>query len=253
MENSLKNPGEKRWILPAVVYAAIFLLLAGILNYTLPYSSDPWVNPPVWAILLWSLLYLPLILLPVLAHWKVNDFGFRLNLLMGAVTILTLAICSPMFASLTTTWATAGIEAFARTGEEVFFRGFLFSLFTHVFRNRRWPWLWAAILSSLLFASVHTQTFQSSFFTSSGTPPTSIGLAIFERLFSVFQAGLVFALLRAWTGSILPGAVIHCLSSAGIQTLPFVLVIYFGFVLWARLRGEQVVSRLDPRPDQVTM
>lgn len=233
---------NRKWLLWSSVYAAIFLALMGYLNYTLPYSSDPVATPELGLLIAWGLLYLPVIVLPIAARWKVTEFGFTLNpplLLAFLIIILLVSFCAWSNISSEVAWISGALEAFARTGEEVFFRGFLFVILTRLFEKRHRPWLWAVLVSSLLFALIHTQTFQPSFLNNYGSSSTHVVYKIIERLVNVFGIALIFALLRVWTRSVLPGAVIHCFLNTGIQTLPFVLIIYFLVVFWAYRRGEQ--------------
>lgn len=83
-----------KWLLWSSVYAAIFLTLMGYLNYTLPYSSDPVATPELGLLIAWGLLYLPVIVLPIAARWKVTEFGFTLNpsLLLAFLIIYFMAV-----------------------------------------------------------------------------------------------------------------------------------------------------------------
>jgi membrane protease YdiL (CAAX protease family) len=67
-------------------------------------------------------------------------------------------------------------------GEEVFFRGFIFSTL------RRWGWAWAVTLSSLLFAAVHLQV---------------------VHFFPILLLGVVLAVLYQRTGSLVASIAVH--------------------------------------------
>ena len=245
MNNRLSKSDGEHWLVWSSLYAVVVLALAGYLNYTEPYSSDPVVIPTFWELILWGSLYLPIIVLPIAAGLKVTDFGFTLNPFLALVVCLIVATCA--FANLPAmvTWRSALIEAFARTGEEIFFRGFLFVLFSELFQSKRKPWLWAIIASSILFALVHTQTFQPGYLAQYGSPSMPVGYQIVERLLNVFSLALAFALIRVWLHSILPGAIVHSLSIGGIATLPFVLLIYGVATIWAHWRNETVILRAN--------
>jgi len=146
--------------------------------------------------------------------------------------------------SITITWTNAILEAFARTGEEVFFRGFLLALFTQLFAQRRHPRRWAVLLSALLFALIHTQTFRPEFGEWYSSAYMPLAYRVFERLLNLFLSALVLALLCAWTRSVLPVAILHSALNSSILTLPFVLLIYGLITFWAHKRGEQVVLQL---------
>ena len=244
MNGNLQGSNDMRWLLWGGLYAAVLIAIAGYFNYTEPYSPGPAATLILSHLILWAALYLPLLVLPLAAGWKVTDFGFSLSPTLALVFVIVTMLCAEITFNARVSWGSAAIEAFARTGEEVFFRGFLFALFARLFNTRRRPWLWAAVASSLLFTLVHTQTFQPSFLSQYGSPLVPVVYTILERLFNVFGLAFVFALLRAWTRSILPAAVAHSLSSGGIQALPFVLVIYFLVILLAYRRREPVAYGL---------
>jgi membrane protease YdiL (CAAX protease family) len=136
-------------------------------------------------------------------------------------------------------WQAALIEAFARTGEEIFFRGFLYALLLKIFNTEMKPWRWAVLISAMLFSLIHTQTFQASFLDNYGSGP--IAYKIIERLLNLFMAGVGLAFLRHWTHSILPGAMLHSVLQGGIMTLPFCLFFAVIITFWAFVRKENVM------------
>lgn len=245
MDNRQDETDGSHWFVWSSLFAVFVLSLAGYLNYTEPYSFNPVTNPTIWEMILWGLLYIPIIILPITTGLKVTDFGFTLNPFLAIAIFLILTICTISNLTAMTSWRSAFIEAFARTGEEIFFRGFLFILFLDLFQSKRRPWLWAAVASSILFALVHTQTFQPGYLDQFGSPSMPAGYQIVERLLNVFGLGLFFALIRVWSHSILPGAIAHGLSAAGITTLPFVLLIYGMVTIWAYYRNESTILRAD--------
>ncbi|UNC93883.1 CPBP family intramembrane glutamic endopeptidase [Candidatus Contubernalis alkalaceticus] len=119
------------------------------------------------------------------------------------------------------------IQVFARTGEELFFRGFLYTLIIKIFKHENKPWLWAIFLSSLLFALVHTQTFLPEY----GTNMTTI-----------FMIGYVLALLRKWTNSILPAIMIHVFVQSNILGVIFSVIIYYLFISISYMKKEYKMS-----------
>ena len=243
MDEKSKQANKRNWLLWAGLYAAILLAIGGYLNYTEPYSPGPSTTPILWQLILWASLYLPVIVLPIAARWKVTDFGFTLSPNLAIAALIVTLFCAVITNAIAATWGSGILEAFARTGEEVFFRGFLITFFIRLFDNKRRPWLWAAIVSSILFALVHTQTFQQSYLSTHSSPYAPAIFTIIQRLLNVFGMGLVLALLRVWTRSILPGAIAHSIINCNILALPFVLVIYSLITFWAYRRGEQVKVR----------
>lgn len=220
-----------------IAYAIAVIIFGATLNYVLPCSSGPENSPPAVVWLAWAALYLPPALMTAVAKWKVSDFGIHVNRRTAFAGIAVLAAFGLLVQNFQISWQSAAIEAFARTGEELFFRGFLYALLLRLFQTRKRPWLLAAVVSSILFAAVHTQTFQSSFLES--TSGGSAGAYILGRLLNVFLTGLVIALLRYWCDSILPGALIHAGLQGGLLTTPFTLLIFGLLLAWAWLRKEQ--------------
>jgi membrane protease YdiL (CAAX protease family) len=243
MDDKSKQANNKNWLLWAGLYAVSVLALGSYLNYTEPYSPGPVTTPILWQLILWVSLYLPVIVLPLAACWKVTDFGFSLNPKLAIAALLITLLCAVITNAIAATWGNGILEAFARTGEEVFFRGFLITFFIRLFDNKRRPWLWAAIASSILFALVHTQTFQQLYPGTQGSSYTQAIFTIIQRLLNIFIIGFVFSLLRVWTRSIVPGAIAHGIINSNILALPFVLVIYGLITFWAYRRGEQVAFR----------
>jgi membrane protease YdiL (CAAX protease family) len=238
---------DNKWLVWSGVYAAMIILLTMVVNYATPYSAEPASRPEFWQLALWGLLYLPAIALPLAAKKKIADLGFTINPYLLLAFVLISMLCAVFSSTSQVSWSSADVEAFARTGEEVFFRGFLIDICLQVFAKRRQAWLWAVLISSLVFTLVHTQTFRADFLSQYGSSTEPVIYKIIERLFNVFSLSLVFALLRVWTHSILPGAIAHSILNGGILTLPFVLVIYGAMLLWARIRGEQITFGFPSR------
>ena len=117
---------ERLWLVLGSAYAVCVVIIGGYFNYTVPYSSDPTTTPTLIQGILWSMLYLPLLIFPLFAKWEIKPFGFSVNpfAIMGG--ILVIAICT-ITARVQGSWITGFWEAFARTGEEIFFRGFVFA------------------------------------------------------------------------------------------------------------------------------
>jgi membrane protease YdiL (CAAX protease family) len=244
MDTKLKDSNDKKWLLWGSLYAAILFAVICLLNYSTPTSPGPVTELIPWQFILWGFLYLPIIVGPIIAGWKVTGFGFSLSPQLGLACLLVIGLCGPLTGGASRdSLGGAAIEAFARTGEEVFFRGFLFFIFIRLFDHQRKAWLWAVFGTSILFALAHTQTFQQSFPNQDGSSSAAGGYAIIERLLNVFGAAVILGLLRAWTKSILPGAMIHGLLNSGILTMPFILVIYFLLIFWAYRRGEQILIK----------
>jgi membrane protease YdiL (CAAX protease family) len=229
----------------AALYAVLLLGVAAVLNYLSPYSSAPYERPSWGAFLLWIAAYLPLVALPAVARWTVTGFGFVLSprMLIGAAVVLT--ICGLATHSKQPSIQSSLIEAFARSGEEVFFRGFLFLLALKLLERRRRPWLGAILITSMCFVAVHAQTLQAGYFPPDELSHTSHFLAIVQRLLNVFLGGLCFAILRFLTGSVLPGMIAHAAIIAGPLSSLATLLIYGVIIVFAMGKGERVASGFE--------
>lgn len=240
MSNKFRQPQE---IAIGILYAAFVLAIGAYFNYVIPYDSNPTIAPSMIQLLLWVLLYLPLGLMVMIAKWDVADFGFSITTNLGLAILFIIPVCGATTWGVQASWLSAIIESFARTGEEIFFRGFLFVLLLKIFAAKRQPWVWAVLISSVLFAFVHTQTFQSDFFAKRAESSTYV---VIERLFNLLLIAVFLALLRHWTQSILPSAIIHSTLAAGIFTIPFCFLIYAIIVFIAYLRKEKVLLFMKP-------
>jgi membrane protease YdiL (CAAX protease family) len=237
----LEQGNEKAMSIIATSYAALIILLVAYLNYVHPYSPDPVSSPSVSALIAWTLPYLPLVFIPPLSNWKITRFGFSVSRRILIALIPVVLLCGPIALSFdqvfSTSWQSSLFEAFARSGEEIFFRGFLIYLSTRMLEEYDRANTWAAILSSLIFALIHTQTFQPGYFGSSNTPQAFM---IAQRFLTLFLLGGFFALLRIWSHSIFPGVVAHSIVKGGFWTLPISIAIYSAILFWAHCLGEDV-------------
>ena len=234
----------------AFAYGAAVTIGGAVANFFAPYEpgSPTGLEPSV--IILWLALYLPALVLPGAFGWQVRDFGWGMGAVGLAVSVLAVGVCGGII-RLKAGWGLpeAAIEAFARTGEEVFSRGFAYFLFERAFRNWRYPWLWATIGSSLVFAGMHTTSFNEVF--QAGRAGTPAAYVVAERFVNVFLGAIVLGLLRASTGSIVPGALVHAILGGGVLAVPFVVVFAAGMALWGHRRGESLfdgITKAMQRP-----
>ena len=228
-EKNKSENNEKLKIKLGMAYAFFVFIIGAIVNYKEPFDANPDISPKPIHIFLWVLLYLPIIFVPIIYHWKLSDVGFSITPISILLTLFFIISCSLMTAEKSVSLYGIFSEALARTGEEFFFRGYIFLLVKIIFNNNRRPWVWAVIISSICFTLVHTQTFQPSYFTS-GTE--SMTVFIVQRLLNVFMVGIVLALIRYFSKSILPCSVAHAVLTGGAFTVPFVIVIYALPALW---------------------
>jgi membrane protease YdiL (CAAX protease family) len=171
------------------------------------------------------------VVLPLWAGWNAKHVGLGLgwNAVLISAAFLALLILFPQSRHLS--WPQVTVEAFARTGEEVFFRGFLFTLIWHFARKKQRPWIWAIVGSSLAFMLVHTQTFQPGGIVDKGV------FQVISRLFNLLVFAAVLSYVRWRTDSILPGAVVHSTFNGGLATVPLVFILYVIGWAWCKVCG----------------
>ncbi|WP_291573097.1 CPBP family intramembrane glutamic endopeptidase [Clostridium sp. UBA4548] len=175
------------------------------------------------AIILWLLLYIPIPISVMKAKYEISEFGFKITkaLLISLPIFLIFILPKANYDISINTFYWAILISFARVGEEVFYRGFVYTLCLKLFKHKNTPWNWAIVLSSLLFAMMHTQY--------------DLGIMV-----STFILAIFLGLLRHITDSILIPIIIHCALAGGILTILLGIFIYFTFVLIAFLRKEKV-------------
>jgi membrane protease YdiL (CAAX protease family) len=238
--NSHQDKSKAKLII-ASLYAITVILVGSYFNFNKPYSPDPVTTSTPIQIILWSLLYIPIFFIPLFSNWKITNMGFSFNRRILIALIPVVLLCGPIAINFNQVYETTLLsnisEAFARTGEELFFRGFLILFITKLLKKNDKAFIWAALFSSIIFAGIHTQTFQANYFQDSSSSQVYL---ILERFLNLTLAGVFFAILRIWSHSIIPSVVAHSILNGGPFTLPFSITIYIFIVLFAFILGEDV-------------
>jgi membrane protease YdiL (CAAX protease family) len=215
----------------ASAYILVILLIGALGNY---YGFKRlWLD-----FLFWTTLYLPALIFPRIAGWNSAQLGFALNLRLLLVSgLLLMVIAIPLRDSLLNfrleQLPAILIQTYARTGEELFFRGFIFLFALQIFRSQKWPALWAVALSTMCFTWVHTQAL---------LPGSQIDIN------AVVLFALVVGLLRAWTASLLPGIIAHLMLNGAPPGILLDGLVYAIIVWLARHRGETPSSTNEKPP-----
>ncbi len=227
----------------ALLYTAAVTVLGAVVNAVTAYTPDTSDALTVWHGLFWGLLYVPVMVWPFLYRWPLKDIGFGLTPWALVAAVLMGGVCGglvggkPGFSLLD-----SSVEAVARVGEELFFRGFLYALLLRMAAGRQRPWIWAVLGSAVVFMAVHTTAFRPEYVATLGDQP--VGWIILDRLLNVLGLALVFGLIRAGTRSIWPSALAHSLSGGGVGALPAALAILLAGWLWGKARGERLLEGL---------
>lgn len=207
------------------IYVFLFVILAAILNYFM--NPDYNGSRVIIFILIWTLLYIPMLFYIIKFKWKISDFGFIINIKILMLIALA-AVIDIIYIKLYVHISSGKIyiallETYARTGEEILFRGFSYSLLLKIFSEKKRPYMWAIIISSLLFALLHTQTFLP------GHGSDMLGK---------FAIAVLLAALRYWTGSIAFGVIFHCGVNGGSISLLSGIIVYLIISLFPYKRSR---------------
>jgi hypothetical protein len=103
------------------------LVVSAVINF-IAWKEDP-ADYTVLTYMFWGSLYAPLFIFYRAAGWK-NEAGFVVNRKIRLFVLLSAVLLGYFIitGNATTGWHSALTEAFARTGEEVSFRGFVYTL-----------------------------------------------------------------------------------------------------------------------------
>ena len=233
----IDNDKTSRLYRVSILYTLILIIIAAIANYftwdTVYESAIVNAFLLVLTIAMWIALYIPVPVLMIKADWKISDFGFVIN---KSTFIASLAVGVLMFIRLGWTFRFdliqyTIIEAFARVGEELFFRGFIFTLALKLLKGKENSVLWAILISSVLFAIVHTQTF---------LPSNHL------TMIDIFISGLIMVIIRYFTGSILPGIITHLAGNAGVLGIVFGILIYCIVIIVVRVSRKKSEMNIEP-------
>lgn len=215
--NILKNVTNKGVYKFGIIYALVITIIGGIANYFTWHGEFSSVVLGIlvfsFAIILWVALYFPMYIFVKKAKWQIYEFGFVINkrLIILSVIFIVFFIYKVEFSFTLTNFPILSLVAFARVGEEIFYRGFIYALVLKLLKSEKNSWLWAVLISSFMFAVMHTQTF---------LPSNTLSM------FSIFLTALILGLFRAWSGSILLGSIIHCFASGGYICMISGMIIY---------------------------
>ena len=153
------------------------------------------------------LLFLPLVLFKNINEMSLSNLGLKFNwrsVIATIIIVITLSLLTGLKSNSEIGFITKIIEGIARTGEELFFRGFVYLIILVIFKNDKNKNLIAILLSSLIFTIAHTQIF--------------LGLYHLSFVSMLFNTIITFGLLRYFFNSILPVVAVHTFMNGGITS-----------------------------------
>jgi membrane protease YdiL (CAAX protease family) len=257
----MKYPDPKRVYAQGLGFLLGFSALGALLNYlnTLdmvsPAQEAPqWVHAIFWVAIV--LFYVPIY--GAFVHsvrnwkWSLDEWGFGLRgrtwLSIGLAFILLLFVWLPLpsfelgsihigdLGSMRANFSQVGIPmllfgGYARSAEELLYRGFALVLFQRMFSRYRSNKLWAVILSSALFALVHTHR-------------------VPQMLQLFLGTSIPLAALTIWTRSISVALVIHALAGGGHVGALCAALFFSGVAVYNARRKKLAQSfvNADPAP-----
>lgn len=225
--------------------------LAALLNYLTtiqPISASqetrPWILGISWALIV--LLYLPIYGAFIYSNrkwnWSLDEWGFGLKgrnwLSIGLAILALLIVWLPLppielgslrigdLGSLREMFAQAGFSiqffgGYARVAEELLFRGFALILFRRIFSRSRYSWLWAILISSALFALVHTHK-------------------VSQMIQLFLGAAIPLAAFTLWTRSISTAFVLHAIAGGGPIGALYAAVFFTGVAIYNAKRKQDL-------------
>ncbi|WP_420641815.1 CPBP family intramembrane glutamic endopeptidase [Candidatus Leptofilum sp.] len=228
------NLRQDKLYLFGAIYVLVFMLAAAVINY-FTWTPDIVIVGEVTNLfwLLWISLYVPSFIFVWFSDFSLTEFGIALNKKVMIFVALTIVSSAWFYFQnpeiwLQLSWSSSLAEAFARTGEELLFRGFVYALILRLFKEAKKPHLWAIILSSVLFVLPHTQVFLPEH----QTP-----------VFQLLLLALIFAYFRHKTGSILLSITFHVLIKSDLVGVLFSWGIYLFFLLWSYATNDLTKPR----------
>ena len=209
-------------LLASSVHILLSVITFGILNY----FKEPLGladGSTLFVYVTWAYCYVSCFVFGRMGGWSADRYGFLINrtllLVISAIGLLGLWVYfkHPNL-RVYNSWDSSLSEAFARVGEELFFRGYVYFVMLKLFDGKHRPHLWAVGLSSIAFAAMHTHVF---------LPGNQ------QSLTAIFLIGLFLAFLRYWTGSILLAITIHCFLNGYLLAVLGGWALYAIIVLWS--------------------
>jgi membrane protease YdiL (CAAX protease family) len=202
----MKNYSISKPIKLGIAYAVTVILLSSIITIFMHDSgSKDLVVTNGLKVTYILLFFLPLALFNGSKEFTLTELGFKFNwrsVIISLCIVLILSIATLQNSVMAFKLGFSIVEGIARTGEEFFFRGFIYLISLQIFKEKKNRNIIAMVLSSLIFTFAHTEIF--------------LGTYQFGFLNMFFNTFITFAVLRHYSKSLLPVVTIHTYMNGGL-------------------------------------
>jgi len=222
-----------------LLFLLVYTLIGSVLNGWISHRYTPetlGVMGWIFVVMFMSLPYIAIGHSVWRWQWTLDELGFRLRgTAWIAILLSVLVIVMPLiFGTAPGNVSPLLIyEGYARTAEEVLFRGFALVLFSKIFSRRSgWPF-WAIGLSSALFALPHIPMF-----------PQDVG--------PLFMLSVILASFTLWTRSLSFAFALHSFWDGGPIEALWALLIYLAISIYNEWHKAKEPKRtLEPEKVEV--
>ncbi|MCD4714839.1 MAG: CPBP family intramembrane metalloprotease [Clostridiales bacterium] len=198
-----------------ITYSFFVLIMSTIITLFMSHYGENYQEfANVLKLILVLFSFLPLLIFKDNDDYKLEELGFKFSWRSVIITfciVLLLGLSTGFQTASELTFGTKIIEGVARTGEEFFFRGFIYLIILKIFKDEKHKNASSMIFSSLIFTIAHTEIF--------------LGTYHFGFVNMFFNTFITFAMIRHFSKSLLPVVAIHTFMNGGIVSCIFGIMI----------------------------
>lgn len=217
-----------------IVYSIFVLVLSTCVTLFMNYYGEDYQElGNVINFIFILLFFIPLLIFKDNSDYMLEKLGFKVSWESVIITFCIVLLLSIATGFNSTTELTIGskiIEGIARTGEEFFFRGFIYLIILRLFKNEKHKNVSAMILSSLIFTIAHTEIFLGTYH-----------FGFFNMFFNTF---ITFAVIRHFSKSLLPVVAIHTFMNGGIVSC-IIGIMITSVVIYASHTNEKFSASME--------
>lgn len=202
----MKNYFISKPIKFGIVYALTVIILSSFITIFMHYyGKDYQVVSNGLKVTFILLFFLPVAIFNGSKEFTLAELGFKFNwrsMMISFCIILVLSIATIQNTDFEFKLGFSIVEGIARTGEEFFFRGFIYLIILRIFKERKNKNIIAMVLSSMIFTVAHTEIFLGTYH-----------FGFFNMFFNTF---ITFAILRHYSKTLLPVVTFHTYMNGGL-------------------------------------